>query len=117
MFQTMPKPIMGSGSGNSFTQVYSPTASEGDLVGTSIPVTSGRHYLISGTIRQDAVNTYGVSGGNMIGNALVSQGAGVFGGVAIVSVVILVKATSSSIILSISGTNPHLYSGQICEIG
>lgn len=106
-----------SGVGASLTQTYSPTANEGRIESTSIPVTSGKTYIIVGTTNTNGVgNTYSVSGGDLL-DMDISKGAGLYGGVAVYSVVLLVKATSSSITISVSGSTPYLFSGQVEELG
>lgn len=102
---------------SSLTQVLSPTTDEGNIIGKAIPVTSGKYYAIVGAGGTSiSGDTYSVSGGTIV-DTVFSQGVVQWGSTQVKTVILIVKATSSSMTVSVaSGSYPTMYAGQAVEL-
>ena len=110
----------GGGSGiNELTTVYAPTSNEGLISSTDdITVESGSYYLLSSVMSASNGTSFTVSatGGDVLSQ--VQSGAGVQhgGGAKTMTLVALIKATSSTMRVSVSGSYTSLYAGVVAKI-
>ena len=94
------------------------TTPQGNNAITNIPisVTEGKYYIVTGILgHAGTTNTYSVSGGELLGYDYGNYSSW---GNDVISVILLIKATSSSITITIpsGGYTGGLYSGTVQEI-
>lgn len=117
MFQEMMPMTQGGGGGvTSIIGTHIPTYTDANILDYSFAVDIGKTYIITGQIG-DPAGTYTVTGGEIISQQFESTKAR-WGNNYVRTVVIVFKATASSITITVSGGyTAGLYGGMILEVG
>ena len=106
----------GGGGITSIIGKHIPTTTDANILGTSYSVDIGKTYIVTGEIGADA-GTYSITGGEIISQQFVGTKAR-WGNYYVYIVVIVFKATASSITITVSGGyTAGLYGGMILEVG